>query len=474
MSLLPIESTSLTSNLCKIKIAPPTVSTSINGNNLFINRKRKMIIIKIIGMVLLGFICYLYYYNQELIEIIKITTKNTSSSFTSAAAGAMKVVASNNNNDVNKNHSGEIIPLVEHDQVKQLTNTYEFLHDDSIPIEVWSKHSQRGVLYMIVFNEDLNLARETIKYIEEQFNYQYQYPWILLNPHYFSLDFKKYVQKVISPSTPVYFGKLDSQAWNYPDWIDVSLAEKSMMDLYQVFKGNSLSYHQLLRYHTGLFFHHPLFRNVEYTWRIDPGSQYPCDMSDIDPFHIMKKERKKLGFTIAMQDETDAVKSLWTTTKAFVKKYPQYIKSTKNSIMPWIMIEEDDRIEDSYYNHCHLWSSFEIVDLSFLRSKEFQLYFDYLDKSGGFFYEKWGDSIHTIAAAMFLDKKQIHFFDHIGYSKSDISHCPINPVSFDKCTCDTKVYQELLDDSCTMSILKTISPISFNRLIDIAKTDLYN
>lgn len=89
-----------------------------------------------------------------------------------------------------------------------------------------------------------------------------------------------------------------------------------------------------------------------------------------------------------MQEESDAVKTLWSTTKAFIKKYPHLIKYTKNTIMPWIIIEEDDKIEDSYYNHCQLWSSFEIVDLSFLRSKEYQLYFDYLDKAGGFFYEK--------------------------------------------------------------------------------------
>lgn len=251
MTLLHTDNTQSTSNnpymnenRCQINITPPSVS-STRENNLYINRKRKrkMIVIKTIGIILLGIICYLYYYNQELIEIIKITTKNTSSSFTSAAAEAMKAVTSNNNYN---NDNGKIIQLLEHDQVKQLS-TYDFLHDDFIPMDTWTKHSQRGALYMIVSNEDLNLARETIKYIENRFNHQYHYPWILLNHQYFKLDFKKYVQKVISPSTPVYFGKIDSEAWNYPNWIDVTLAEKSMMELYNVYKGDSLLYHQLLR-----------------------------------------------------------------------------------------------------------------------------------------------------------------------------------------------------------------------------------
>lgn len=43
-------------------------------------------------------------------------------------------------------------------------------------------------------------------------------------------------------------------------------------------------------------------------------------------------------------------------------------------------------------------------------------YFEYLDKAGGFYYERWGDApVHSIAAALFARKDQIHFFQDIGY-----------------------------------------------------------
>jgi hypothetical protein len=43
-------------------------------------------------------------------------------------------------------------------------------------------------------------------------------------------------------------------------------------------------------------------------------------------------------------------------------------------------------------------------------------YFDYLDKAGGFFYERWGDApVHSIAAALFLPFEKIHYFYDIGY-----------------------------------------------------------
>jgi len=36
-------------------------------------------------------------------------------------------------------------------------------------------------------------------------------------------------------------------------------------------------------------------------------------------------------------------------------------------------------------------SNFEIARLDFWQSDAYMAYFDHLDKSGGFFYERWGD-----------------------------------------------------------------------------------
>lgn len=42
-------------------------------------------------------------------------------------------------------------------------------------------------------------------------------------------------------------------------------------------------------------------------------------------------------------------------------------------------------------------------------------FFNYLDKSGGFFYERWGDApVHSIAVALFLDKSEVEYFENIG------------------------------------------------------------
>ena len=63
--------------------------------------------------------------------------------------------------------------------------------------------------------------------------------------------------------------------------------------------------------------------------------------------------------------------------------------------------------------------------------------FRLLDDAGGFFYERWGDApVRSIAAALTLDRKEIHFFNEIGYKHGIYEHCPESPALQLKCACD--------------------------------------
>ena len=54
--------------------------------------------------------------------------------------------------------------------------------------------------------------------------------------------------------------------------------------------------------------------------------------------------------------------------------------------------------------------------MDFWRGEAYSKFFDYLDATGGFYYERWGDApVHSIAAALFSKREQIHFFREIGY-----------------------------------------------------------
>lgn len=171
--------------------------------------------------------------------------------------------------------------------------------DTFIPNEVWNDLPVKGAYYMVVRNEKLQEARAVIKSMEDHMINGTRYPWVFLNNQHFTKEFRTYIKKVTT--APVFFGKIDLQAWEYPHWIDVPQAEYLMLgqEMNMVHKGASLSYHQMLRYHAGFFFHHPLLRNVEYTWRVEPGADYSCEMND-DLFLKMKEDNKKLGKSVTM------------------------------------------------------------------------------------------------------------------------------------------------------------------------------
>ncbi|KAI8141346.1 glycosyl transferase [Fennellomyces sp. T-0311] len=304
--------------------------------------------------------------------------------------------------------------------------------DQAIPFETWENLPVKGAFYMLVRNENIQEARSAMRSVEDRFNHQYKYPWVLLNNQDFSPSFRKYITMLTD--APIYFGKIDLNAWNYPSWIDVASAEQKMeiMHAMQVYKGASLSFRQMLRYQSGLFVHHPLLRDVDYIWRVEPESDYPCDMEDFDPFVYMQRNNKTLGYTLTMREAPEVVSNLWSDTRRFMDERSELILPFNETIMPWITDETKEE-----YNMCHMWSNFEIVEAAFLRSKAYQDYFEFLDHRGGFFYERWGDApIRTMAAAMFLPRDRIHFFNRIGYSHSVASHCPINREDNLRCSCD--------------------------------------
>ncbi|KAI7848847.1 glycolipid 2-alpha-mannosyltransferase-domain-containing protein [Circinella umbellata] len=261
--------------------------------------------------------------------------------------------------------------------------TANFRPDTVIPSYTWETLPSKSVLYMVVRNEDIQEARSAMRSVEDRFNRHFKYPWVLLNDQDFTPTFQKYISKVTE--APIYFGKIDSNAWNYPSWIDIRSAEDHMDIMYalNIHRGGSLSFRQLLRYQSGLFIHHPLFNDVEYVWRVEPGSDITCEMMDYDPFVYMKEHNKTLGFTLTMREDPGSIENLWSDTRYFMNQHPEHILPYNKTIMSWITDRE--KVE---YNMCHFWSNFEIIQSDFLRSKAYQDYFEFLDRKGGFFYER--------------------------------------------------------------------------------------
>lgn len=293
-------------------------------------------------------------------------------------------------------------------------------------------------------NSDLYELLPAIKSVEDRFNHKFQYDWVFLNDVEFTEEFKNVTSALISGKTK--YGVIPKEHWSFPDWIDQDKAAKVREEMRQkkIIYGDSISYRHMCRFESGFFYRHPLMQEYEWYWRVEPSIKLTCDL-DYDLFKFMEDNGKKYGFAISIHEYETTVPTLWDTTVKFMKKHPEYI--SKNNMLDFI--SDDNGLS---YNMCHFWSNFEIASLDFWRSPAYNAYFDFLDKAGGFFYERWGDApIHSIAAALFLDRSEIHFFEDVGYYHTPFYSCNIDDKIrlAGKCDCNPEMDFTWNGFSCT-------------------------
>lgn len=306
----------------------------------------------------------------------------------------------------------------------------------------------KATFVILARNSDLWSIMESIRFMEDRFNRKYNYPYVFLNDVPFDDNFKKMTSGIISGKAE--YGLIPKNQWSeHPSWIDEEKAKKAREEMTKnnVIYGDSVPYREMCRYQSGFFFRHQLLDKYEYYWRVEPNVKYFCDL-DYDPFLFMQDNKMEYGFTLSIYEYIETIPTLWDTTKKFMKEFPQHIPA--QNAMPFL---SDDGGET--YNRCHFWSNFEIGSLGLWRSQAYLDYFDYLDKAGGFFYERWGDApVHSIAAALFLPFEKIHYFYDIGYRHEPFQHCPRGDVHKDRCYCnDAETFNEHWY-SCTPKFLK--------------------
>ncbi|CAK0785082.1 hypothetical protein CVIRNUC_008288 [Coccomyxa viridis] len=256
----------------------------------------------------------------------------------------------------------------------------------------------RAAILVLARNQDCNSVLLSMHRMERRFNSKFQYPYIFLNNAPFEVAFQKRTSAATSAET--LYGVVPQAHWSYPAWVNESSAAdaRTAMRRAGVLHGGSESYHHMCRYLSGFFHHHPLLQHFDYFWRMEPDVHYYCDL-DYDPFLYMQERSIKYGFTIAAVELLNTIPTLWNATLSFMAEARH-------------LVAEDNL-------------------LSFVTGQ----HGDYLDRQGGFFWERWGDApVHTLAAAMFLSKSEVHHFQDIGYRHNSMKHCP--SYNRNNCACD--------------------------------------
>jgi alpha 1,2-mannosyltransferase len=319
----------------------------------------------------------------------------------------------------------------------------------------------KAAFVVLVKNEELEEMVSSIQKLEKKFNKNYNYPYVFLNDKNFTQEFKDTIKQ--HTSAEVKFGFVPQEHWSIPSWIDQSKM-RNIWDKLEYPHGKSESYRHMCRFQSGFFYKHPLVRDLDYYWRVEPGVDFPCKIK-YDPFKFMEDNGKLYGFTIAIKEYMPTVETLMPTIDKWISENKLESKMPSDSGSRFVR-----EFYGTGYNGCQYWNNFEIASMKIFKSKLYEDYFNYLDKEGGFFYERWGDApIHSIYVSLFLHSKEVHFFENIGYKHLWVEHCPMG--SFNKemeCECEAKDSHDWdKRESCMVDYLKSRDHANFKYLTEM-------
>lgn len=125
--------------------------------------------------------------------------------------------------------------------------------------------------------------------------------------------------------------------------------------------------------------------------------EFSCSIT-YDPFVEMAKRKKVYGWTISLWEEGNTCPSLFRYASDFKENHRIPTTGLWTAMMQaswwpypvrrWLSwMPHHDRYGDTW-SLCHYWSNFEIADLDFFRSRQYQELFAYLDSKEGFYHER--------------------------------------------------------------------------------------
>jgi len=279
---------------------------------------------------------------------------------------------------------------------------------------------EKAVIMIFARNADLYKTMETIWSIEQRFNKEYNYNYLIISDAMHTRNFKKNILAIASTNVEFH----NTKRLNYPSGID----KNKIKDARKQFREQNISFRKTQRArHVQRFWASDIFQieplqKYDYFMRVDPGVLFYCDIN-YDPFKFMAEHDRTYGFGFALKGKAGTFPTLWENTLKYIEQHPDVVN--ENNMIDFI---SDDKGES--FNLCQFKANFEVGDLRFFKSDKFKNLADYFDEKHGIYYEGWDEStIHTLAVVLLEDRRKIQFFNNIGYNdraSENLKSCPID------------------------------------------------
>lgn len=285
----------------------------------------------------------------------------------------------------------------------------------------------KATIFSVVRYPDKDVLAKTIERFESSFNSKFNYPYTFVSNKPFPDDFK--TELLSKTKAPMHFYQMEQDLWEWPESIDENRLQREMdrLDRLGVTHAQLRYYRRRCRFYLIMFQKMPELRRYKWYWRLDPSSDFFTDVK-YDVFKYLEGTGRIYGFNTNIYDEPHTIATLWKQTLKWLNTGDNYKFVNKNGAFQWLTENQQHPGKTDFlggYSSCRFFPSFEIGNLDFFRSEAYTKWAEMLESTGKFFYDAWGEGpVHSIALGLFADKKDIHWFRDIGFSRLPFAYCP--------------------------------------------------
>ncbi|KAG0205881.1 hypothetical protein BGX28_002571 [Mortierella sp. GBA30] len=193
---------------------------------------------------------------------------------------------------------------------------------------IYEVEKANGVFVILTREEDIQATRETIRQVEDRFNRDRNYPWVILSPLPLT-DGSKNRIRTLSKGRMT-FGTIPREHWRLPTWIEPPRVLSGDYERMKIgLERTSLDKRRQWRYQSGFLARHELLDGFEFFWRVEPGMDIFCDIED-DPMLAMKKNGHLFAWSHSELIREAGVPGAWSLIQRFKETHGDLIPKSND------------------------------------------------------------------------------------------------------------------------------------------------
>jgi|SRR3989344_770047 len=263
-----------------------------------------------------------------------------------------------------------------------------------------SKKPKAVITYLAgVTPGDVVDLKVSLSLLHKNFNSTFGYPVVIFHEN-FSEEIIEEIRSIAGSEL-----QFEKVAFQIPDF----LKKETIPERYY---GFSIGYRHMCRFFSSDFFYHPALKEYEWYLRLDTDS-FLIDTVGYDMFAFMAEHEYWYGYNYMLKDRPEVVVGFWDLTDKYVQN---------SNIKPYFL---NKFVKNGAWDNTCYYANFEISNFNFWRSENVRSYMDFIDKSGGIYNYRWGDTIiKSLAIYLFMPEKKVHNFKDIPYAHQHFVNLP--------------------------------------------------